>query len=183
MNLKRICLIFYMLSILFIGSIEGEESSSLPEIQFTWPADGRTWVVGYEGNEENRSIVEYIPSDQKIESWVDIVTFHTVKGIEASLEDFFKLFVKELQTGSIDNRINSRLIGKSGNSILGEWWIHDKSPKAQHEWIRLFKWDDYLIGLRYTTRNVGMVEEIRKTCESFLKNAKLVDSPRIEEDF
>jgi hypothetical protein len=132
--------------------------------------DGRKWKVGHEAKEDGRLIREYVLENEDVNNWTELFSIQQFSDVPVDPQEFYKLFVEGLQQAVPQNKVESRVIKDSPNTLLGEWWVADKSPNDQHEWIKIFKEGNDLLIVRYTTKKVKDVDSIRKKWEGILDN-------------
>lgn len=142
-------------------------------LDYSFAKDSRNWKLGYEANNQNMSIKEYVPDNETVDNWTELFTIHSYYNIAVAVDKYYDAFINELQKMVPDNKIDHRIIKKDDHSLLGEWWIQDNSPNAQHEWLRVITDGHDVVVLRYTTRKSGNLESDRKIWEEILSNARL----------
>lgn len=130
--------------------------------------DGRTWKLGHEANEDGRLIREYVLENEDVNNWTELFSIQQFSNIPISPQEFFKLFVEGLKLAVPQNKVESRVVSESNDALLGEWWVQDKSPNDQHEWIRISKKGDEMVIVRYTTKKINEVDSIGKKWEGIL---------------
>jgi len=179
------------LSLTFLSSIQGEthpapqpsaQQQTQPQakpdqkidVQFSFEPDGRHWNLGDETKNDQMSLQRYVLDGETVELWTELFTVHKYYGIKGDVSQFFDHFLSALQ-GMVpkDTKIEHKVISQDKNNLLGEWWI-PTGLTAQHEWIRVITEGDNVIVLRYTTRKLKSVDDVRPTWEGILKNAKVV---------
>lgn len=127
--------------------------------------DGREWTQGYKAP----GIVEFVVDGQSVENWKELFTIQFFTKIDMTLPDYYEGFIEGLKTKTKD-KVTSNIIESNENMIFFEWSI-DQGPEAQHEWALVRKVDPNLITvMRYTTKNLGEVDNMRGTWSDILKN-------------
>lgn len=146
-------------------------------IVFSTEADGRNWKLGYNAKNDQMSLSEYIIEGESLENWTELVSVMAVWPSDMTLEQYFDSFVQNLKKLIPSSEIQAKIIERGPNTLLAEWWLDDKSPNSQHEWIQLFRGSSTIYSLRYTTKNLESIDAKRPIWEKILKDAKL-SSPR-----
>jgi hypothetical protein len=139
-----------------------------PEIHYSLKEDGRNWKVGNESANEQMKIVQYVPENESIDNWNELMTLHYVKDIQIDPKKYFELFIDQLKKIAPQSKISSHIIKETPTSLFGEWWIQEKSENDQHEWIQIFADGHNLAIIRYTTKNVDDIEKNRKKWEDII---------------
>jgi hypothetical protein len=152
-----------------IGTIYAVENEKAPS---TIELDGRKWILGSDLHEPGKTVREYILQNENIQNWTELFSIQDFTDIDMSPVEFFNLFVQGLKQAVPKNKVESRIINQSDNSLLGEWWIQDKSLTDQHEWVRLIKNNNDMMIVRYTTKKLDQVEKMRKEWEKRLENVQ-----------
>lgn len=160
-----------MYLLLFFSSPLNGESPAEPQIHYSLTDEGRKWKLGYQANDKQMSIIEYIPEDETIDNWQDLMTIHYIKGVDIPPAFYYDLFIGQLKKAAAQNQIHSKIIQQDANSIFAEWWIKDNTKNDQHEWIRIFTNEDNIAILRFTTKNMKDVEALRKRWEKIISSA------------
>ena len=148
-------------------------------IVFSTQADGRNWKLGSNVKNDQMTLIEYVVDGESLANWSELVSVMGVWPTEISLEQYYNSFVTSLKQVIPDSPIQTRIIELGPNTLLAEWWLDDKSPNAQHEWIRFFKDQSIIYSLRYTTKKIASVDAKRPIWEKILKEAK-IKSPRTQ---
>ena len=145
-------------------------------VQFSLDKEGRKWKKGDAHKDDQVEIATYILEDESPSKWTEIVTVQAVKGLKMAPEKFFNLFLDQLKTLVPGKKVESKILKQSDNTLFAEWWIDDKSPEAQHEWVRIIQTPEALITIRYTTKKLDQVDAVRSKWEGFLNEVKPVDA-------
>lgn len=148
-----------------------DNSNAEPKISYSLDADGRNWKIKTEAHDDKTSIVEYTPEQVSNDEFQELLTIHTFKNLDITPRGYWELFIQALKKNAPHDKIQSRIIKEDKDSLLGEWWISDNSPNDQHEWIRIFSDGKNLALLRYTTSDLGNVENVRQKWEKILGSA------------
>lgn len=134
--------------------------------------DGRIWKLGHEAKDEGRLIREYVLENEDANNWTELFSIQQFDSVPVSPQEFFGLFVEGLKQAVPQNKVDSRVLNDSSDTLLGEWWVDDKSQNDQHEWIKIFKEGDDIFIVRYTTKKTGDLAALKKKWEEILTNFK-----------
>ena len=117
--------------------------------------DGRNWKLAYQAKNDNMEVKQYTLENETPDNWTELFNVHAFSGITLELDKYEEAFVTQLQKVLPDNKIQHKVIKSEPNSVLGEWWIDDKTPNDQHEIFRVMSNGQDIVVLRYTTRKAG----------------------------
>lgn len=163
----------HFVSLLFLlqfTNLQAEAKSF--EIKFPMYEDGRNWTKGYSEQDPLIAFTEYFLNSETKDNWSEIVTTqYFTSRYDFSLEDFFGNAIRELAKTFPKNKIRSRIIHSCPDSLTADWWIHEKTPNDQHEWVRIFKKDNRVGILRYTTKRMLQSGQRGKVWEEILSRA------------
>lgn len=134
-----------------------------------FPLDLKVWKPAFHNETETMCIIEYTLTNETTETWSDLFTVHNFWGPEhqnLSPERIYNQFIGSLgQT----NRIKYRILEKSKNSLLFEWWL--TGSEFEHEWARILTDNFGYYLLRYTTKNASDFKEKGKIWVQDLRKA------------
>lgn len=136
--------------------------------------DDREWVEGFNETNSDGSIIEFTLKGETVDNWSELISVQRFLNVQASVDEYYKLFIAELEKAVKPDEVHTHIISKDKNSMFFEWWVDKESDSAQHEWFRLFKTPDSILVLRYTTKQLGEVDTVRPIWEKILKNAKVI---------
>ncbi len=140
------------------------------EIQFSFKEDGRKWNKSNTVDDAIFELNEYYLEGQSVDGWAELVTTQFfVSKIDFTLDEFFKNFLRELSKNHLKNKIDSRIICMGDNEMTAEWWISERGPNNQHERVRIFRQNNHVGILRYTTKIKN--EQASKAFEKILNQA------------
>lgn len=143
-------------------------------LQYKLPNDGRKWKVAFQSKPEDpQSVTQIILENETPESATELVTIQAIPGVNLKPEEFFNLLIKQIQQSLPKNKVESKIINSSPDSMVAEWWIHEDKSLSQHEWIRITKKDNTLSILRYTTKSVNDIEKSRSIWDKILQDTSL----------
>lgn len=168
--MHKILFLCLCLAFQFINCAETKECEEL--LKFTF--DDRDWEKGFDDTNAEGSILEFTLKGESVDNWSELISVQRFTNVNASTNEYYKLFIKELEKAVKPDEVHTRLISRDKDSIFFEWWIDKGSKSAQHEWFRLFKTPDSILVLRYTTKQLDDVEKVRPTWEKILQNAKVI---------
>lgn len=156
-----------------LGVICQLDATPTSEIHYALPKDGRKWKIAFQSKPDDpQSITQIILENETPESATELITLQTIPGISLEPEQFFNLLMKQIQQSLPKNKVESKIISSSPQSMLAEWWIHENTAVPQHEWMRIIKKEDTLAILRYTTKDIKGIETSRSTWEKILQEAQ-----------
>ena len=142
---------FVIFTLFFAHSLQAFQKKY--DIEFSFKEDGRKWNKVNSVDDPIFELNEYYLDGQSVDCWAELVTTHFfLSKIDFTLEDFFKNFLRELTKNHLKNKIASRIICNNENEMTAEWWIAERGPNNQHEWVRIFKQNNHVGILRYTTK-------------------------------
>ncbi len=167
---------FYVGLLFLTYNIPLHAHSSSFEIKFPTHEDQRPWKKVCDGKDQLIEFAEYVLESETKEKWTELVTTqYFVSRYDFPLESLFDSAIKELAKNHPQNKIDSRIVKSSNNKLIGEWWIKEKCPHSQHEYVEIFKEDNHVGILRYTTKKLNSPYE--KIWQSILAKASF--EPRL----
>jgi hypothetical protein len=132
--------------------------------------DARPWTMAYQAEDPQESIAQYVLNSESLDNWKELFTVQKFYNTQMKeLQPYFVSFVEVLKEKAPDLQIGSRIIEERPDSLLAEWWVHDGSPNAQHEWMKAVVYGNNFYVYRYTTKKIDEVERMRNERETFLK--------------
>lgn len=132
------------------------------------PSDTREWIVAYQNSSQPMPMMEYTLKNESINNWSELVTIQTTTSSLPSPKKYYEEFLKKMKYYVPAKYIKSRIIDEQKSSIIFEWSINDKSM-AQHEWYKLIKDKKKSIIIRYTTKKMDQIENVRGVWERTLQ--------------
>lgn len=133
---------------------------------------GGAWKLDHAGQNNMQRISEYVPQDQSVENWKEIVTRQFVAARFETSTRFMETNLRDLSR-SVDG-FQSNVIEDNGYESLYEWW-HPNSGKwpAEHQ-ITLAKYHPNGIHvLSYATKNVPIDPKTRERWVEQMRSVKL----------
>lgn len=164
---------FYAL-LLFLVSLYFAPLSGAPKQDLIFSIDDY-WHMDYECYDGPYGISEMTIEGETVHGWSELVTVQKNPRFNAPLEKFYSLMISGLQSTCPDYPVLHRLIFEDENSIFFEWWIDEPYYDAQHEWCRVILSDVDCFIIRYTTKKLDKVEDIRPIWEKRLMEAHFGD--------
>lgn len=147
---------FYVGLSFFACSIPFHAISNNFEIKFATHEDERSWKKVCDGKDQLIEFAEYVLECETKDKWSELVTTqYFVSRYDFPLESLFESAIRELAKNHPQNKIDSRIVKLTKNRLAGEWWIREKCPDSQHEYVQIFKEDNYVGILRYTTKKIN----------------------------
>ena len=133
---------------------------------------------------EKEGVIEYIPSDQQIANWSELICIQYFdksamkKKASNSIEDAMELFRESILAYYTGNKVTWRLIEKNKSDAIYEWILHKpfKDIPPQHEVARAFLTDMGLHRIGFTRKNKEMSSEERERCIKSLQDSVAVVS-------
>ncbi len=159
-----------ILTVLFFGGIL---HATQDEFYIKFAKDDREWHLDYQNSSGSSFIAEFTLEGETVNDWSELITVQAISVPSPSLRKYYSEFIRNLKDAAVEHEVQKRLILKERKSIFFEWWIHEDSPEAQHEWVRAFKREDRIYILRYTTKKIHEVEKVRPIWEKNLRKARL----------
>ncbi|CRX38104.1 hypothetical protein [Estrella lausannensis] len=109
----------------------------------------------------------FVPEKETSTNWQEALILHYVAQEKVPLEIYYHNFMVLLNKKS-GGLFKSKIVKSTSDSLIFEWWIDTDIPDAQHGWVKIFYSGDGLGFIRYTTKNVDLVEKIRPIWENIL---------------
>lgn len=152
-----------------IGVIGVLSADTTPVLDIPFEKDGRKWKEGFQQTFPDKSIVEYVLNNENINNWTELVTVQTFQDVPEEPAAFYDRFM-DLLKQNIGTNLQTKLISKEPNSVLGEWWIKGLGQSDQHELVRVFKSGSDIVVAHYVIKNVDEMPKHRTVWEEILKN-------------
>jgi hypothetical protein len=167
MIFSRIFFFLFAMSLFLYGA----ESMQECEEQVLFAFDGRDWDQAYDATKGDTSIIEFVPKGDDIDNWSELVSIQKLSQFDATVDEYYDAFIDEMKKEVSPDEVNSKVISKDDDkSIFFEWWINE-GKNAQHEWFKLIKTPQSVLVLRYTTKKMDDVENVRSTWEKILSES------------
>jgi hypothetical protein len=133
---------------------------------------------------EKEGMIEYIPSDQQIANWSELICIQYFdkssmkRKASNSIEDTMELFRESTLASNAGNKVTWRLIEKNKSDAIYEWILHKsfKNIPPEHEVARAFLTDTGLHRIGFTRKNKEMSPEERERCIKSLRDSVSVVS-------
>lgn len=135
--------------------------------------DGREWVLGYQNQEDQGIINEFVLKGESVENWSELMTVQSFWGDrykDVTPAIFYDKFVKLLKNQVPGVQV--KLIEQDPNSVIFEWWMQGNDP--QHEWVRVLKDTNGYYVLHYATKKLDQVSKQGPIWTKLLKEARVV---------
>lgn len=126
--------------------------------------DGRTWV--FTGKAQTGEST-FIPEGDSDQNWKEVFVIHHTVQSKIPLETYYQNFMSALNSKNA-GLFNSKILKSDDSSILFEWWTDSDIPNAQHGWVKVFFTEEGLGFMRYTTKNVDLIDKIKPIWETIL---------------
>lgn len=162
------------------NSLTAEE---IQGVEYSLGGDGmgvgeKQWKVANTTKNDTQEIRTYIISQEGDGNWSELFTVQAIQGLKMEPEKFFTLLLDKLKSLAPGSKLENKTLSKTDTDLLGEWWISEKGPQDQHEWVRLIQSPNGLVILRYTIKNEDDIskdggEKKLETWKNALKSAKV----------
>lgn len=141
-------------------------------IQFPMHEDTRVWIKGSSDQDQLVAFEEYFLEGQNKNTWTELLALqYFIARIDFSLKTYFDNAIKALAKDLCNSKIDSRIIEQGENHLFAEWWIKERSENDQHEWVHIFKRENHVGIIRYTTKKLSLVPIQGKLWEKILRGA------------
>jgi hypothetical protein len=181
MNMNKI-LFYSIITIVIFGFIYNckAEVSTEEKPQLTF--DGRVWGIGYQAQNYQGSIIEYVLGGETTNNWTELVTVQSFKGTpeNTKAENIMEKIKQNLKSLCPD--IKFTVFYKKQNDLLYEWSITDcPRDKDQHEIARILLGKNGLHIIHYVTKKVPISPKTRQQWIKLIKAANLCLMPSKED--
>lgn len=135
--------------------------------------DDRAWRAAWFHKDDHSTIIEYVPEDEDINNWNELVTSQFFGGLQekASPEEFMNAMVRQLNQAGFQPVIN--VIKKTPDRVIYEFRILSPKAQAQDELQKIVKGKDGLYVLHYVIKKPDMGAEKRKEWIAHLEASKI----------
>jgi uncharacterized secreted protein with C-terminal beta-propeller domain len=161
------------------ATVVPSEEKALPNLgepKIVYTLDGRNWVVDLEAKDSHSAVTEFVLAEEKGKVWTEHVIVQYYYGVKIDPEIFFNDFIKQIKA-LVPGKIEYRITKKEPNSLTAEWWLHDQTPEAQHEWMKIFVDGQNMAVLHYANRKWEKADSLRPVWEKIFNEAKLTHLP------
>jgi hypothetical protein len=134
--------------------------------------DDKKWNLGFEDSDEDSSLIEFVPQGETVNDWTEMVSVQRLQKID-NVQDYYKIFMEQLRLAVNPQKVDSKILSSSKDSLLFEWWIGPDNQEAQHEWFRLIVTPNSTLILRYTTKKLDEVEKVGPIWSKILQDATI----------
>ena len=151
-------------------SYTSSPSRQVPE-RWNFAFDSREWRVGYQADNRQQAVREYVLPGQTVHNWRELVTSHySVQQVAVSA--MFEEMKLRLSRDCPSLRVS--IIEESADNILYEWQ-HDgcQGYPPQHELRRITRSLNGTLMLSYVAKTPQLSAETRSTWISIIKAAKV----------
>lgn len=134
--------------------------------------DGRRWLVGNSGENEDQILIEMIPSGDKIENWKEIYRINIFKNLNETNAQAFLNLMKENLSKDCPS-LNFNVIRQETKYIIYEWSHKGcNSWPANSEITKLSLNSENLISFSFAYKNEVIPENLKDIYIEVLKSAK-----------
>ena len=138
--------------------------------------DDRQWEIGYEVEDTQQGMVEFVVKGENVNAWTELVTLQAFFGLQetATPESYMNGMGEGLRKACPDARTN--LIRKGANDIVFDWEIKScPGQEAQYEIDRVIAGTKALYVIHYATKKLPVAAETRDKWAGLLSAATLID--------
>ena len=146
---------------------QSPESVSLP-----FGLDNKEWKLDWQNRTDTCYITEFVPKEQKVENWKELVTLQFYPNLQNSpAEDFMNNFLSHLQKS--DPGVKIQPISNSADNSIVEWHIlKSKLNPDQYEVDRVFKGKTGMHMIHYAVKTSEWSDNERTKWLKFLDSVK-----------
>lgn len=136
--------------------------------------DGRQWELSYDKKSEEQFIMEWTLAWETRDDWTEIFTFMGQEVLtNVDINSYFHQYLENLQKKLGLHQLHYKIFWSDPQSIYYEFWVKDDGPEDQYELARMFKHQDKVLLLRYTTKKMKADNPHSKHFEIGLQGAEL----------
>ncbi|MFC7395259.1 hypothetical protein [Scopulibacillus cellulosilyticus] len=156
------------------NAYKSKDEMSMLDFKF----DNNNWKLGYKTNANGVEMYEFIPKDESIEDWKQVVTiqFFPIENLKnPSIDNYINQFLQKVnQTVRQQNgKVKTNIIDKKENDVMYEFIVtDDPSLEDQHEIGRVFLTNEGMWHIHYAIKKAPMGEEQRNQWINLLKQVK-----------
>lgn len=147
-------------------------ADTVPVLDIPFDKDGRQWKEGFQQTFPDKSIIEYVLSNESVANWSELVTVQMFSDVPDNAEAFYNRFM-ELLKQNVGANLQTKVLSKEPDSVLGEWWIKGLGQSDQHEIVRVFKTGNDIVVAHYVVKNLDEMPKHKAIWEEILKNLKV----------
>lgn len=127
------------------------EAAEKPEMHF----DNRPWKIGFQGQEGNQKLIEFVVDGETVENWTELVTIQMFVGMTAPVDRWLAGFKEQMEKDVKPTKWNA--IRSSESDVLFEWEIkgHPAIPD-QYEIDRLIQGKEGFYFFHYANKNTNI---------------------------
>lgn len=137
-------------------------------VTFSPSVTGDNWKEGNHFKDEKQELTSFVLENETPDTWTELITTQSVKGLKVKPSQFYDLFLKQLKNLVPNSDIKSKINKDTDHDFSAEWWIDEKGHDDQHEWVHMMRKGDDLILFRYTTKNVSKINEDKRKAMAFM---------------
>ena len=137
---------------------------------------GQTWTLGYNDEDANTHLGEYVTNGENVNNWTQLVTLQKFKFMFPKDMTPAMFAEKEMEplTKNPNYKFTFHIIEANAQEAIMEFNVEKPLSEQQDEIQRIIKTaDDRLIILHYVIKKLDMGKEARDTWISALKSIKL----------
>ncbi len=144
-----------------------------PELHF----DKRKWKQGFQANQSNQRLVEYVLEGETVENWSELVTAQLLLGVQekSTLDEYLKFSEKVLR-GSAKGNVEWKVIRRGPKEVLYEWKLtNDPKIPDQHEIARVIVGREGFHVLHYAAKTSKLPDDKRQEWIRLLSAARILE--------
>jgi len=160
-----ILFLFFLPSVVFAGIDKDEAllfSLSKNEVA--------NWKIAHKQSLKNERVQEYIPINQTLDNWKEMLTIYVTLKKEIDLNALKEKFVQVLKSTTPDGKIIEKLLFSRKNEICFFWEIKSPHLEAQKVWVKFIKGKS-LYNIQYAVKEGA---KPRLECIKAVKDAWIV---------
>ena len=132
---------------------------------------------------EDGSLIEYGRPGETPQDWTEIFMIQVLPDAEElSPIDHCRAMVENLGQIYYALPLEYRLNSCDDTSFFLEWWCHEK-PLRQHEWIKVIKREGQVYLIRFTTKRLSDLDEIKVMWGGAIKGAHIEEDEAVQEEW
>lgn len=139
--------------------------------------DERKWELGYNAQDENQGLREYVLRGETVKNWGELVTAQAFFGLQAkaNAEGYASNMIMELKKICPD--LMWKALKESPDDILMEWEVKNCQGQAdQYEIDRIISGENAVYVIHYATKRVPISPEMREKWIKIMSQVALLKS-------
>lgn len=133
--------------------------------------DDRAWKMAWGKNTQNAVTVEYVPQEEDIDNWQELVTSQFFPGIDLRPDQFGDNEVNNLRQSGISFTVNT--IENKPDMLIFEFKVTKPSAMQQDEIQKIVKGKKGIYVMHYAIKNADMGEAQRRQWVEYIKKSSI----------